>query len=203
MTCLQQFLQPKIDVTQQVLRTGLNYTIYSCTPYINEVNLIMPEKTQQKAQQQQQKTKELKVFSSQVVTLDTIKNDKRKLILLLIIKSFGSISEKALAYLIELLHNEKKIDLGYNIVKLGNKVIVRGLTEDVRALLYVGVAEVNPQTKKLQVTSRGMEFLDSLQLQDPKIDEVLKAVEEVKNKVIPIDEEVATAVQLRQQGGRR
>ena len=163
----------------------------------------MPEKTQQKAQQQQQKTKELKVFSSQVVTLDTIKNDKRKLILLLIIKSFGSISEKALAYLIELLHNEKKIDLGYNIVKLGNKVIVRGLTEDVRALLYVGVAEVNPQTKKLQVTSRGMEFLDSLQLQDPKIDEVLKAVEEVKNKVIPIDEEVATAVQLRQQGGRR
>jgi hypothetical protein len=163
----------------------------------------MPEKTQQKAQQQQQKTKELKVFSTQVVTLDTIKNDKRKLTLLLIIKSFGSISEKALAYLIELLHNEKKIDLGYNIVKLGNKVIVRELTEDIRALLYVGVAEVNPQTKKLQVTSRGMEFLDSLQLQDPKIDEVLKAVEEVKNKVIPIDEEVATAVQLRQQGGRR
>ena len=162
----------------------------------------MPEKTQQKAQQQQQKTKELKVFSTQVVTLDTIKNDKRKLTLLLIIKNFGSISEKALAYLIELLHNEKKIDLGYNIVKLGNKVIVRELTEDIRALLYVGVAEVNPQTKKLQVTSRGMEFLDSLQLQDPKIDEVLKAVEEVKIKVIPIDEEVATAVQLRQQGGR-
>ncbi|MCI4437991.1 MAG: hypothetical protein JHC33_14380 [Ignisphaera sp.] len=162
----------------------------------------MPEKTQQKAQQQQQKTKELKVFSTQVVTLDTIKNDKRKLTLLLIIKNFGSISEKALAYLIELLHNEKKIDLGYNIVKLGNKVIVRELTEDIRALLYVGVAEVNPQTKKLQVTSRGMEFLDSLQLQDPKIDEVLKAVEEVKIKVIPIDEEVATAVQLRRQGGR-
>jgi hypothetical protein len=162
----------------------------------------MPEKTQQKAQQQQ-KTKELKVFSTQVVTLDTIKNDKRKLTLLLIIKSFGSISEKALAYLIELLHNEKKIDLGYTIVKLGNKVIVRELTEDIRALLYVGVAEMNPQSKKLQVTSKGMEFLDSLQLQDPKIDEVLKAVEEVKIKVLPIDEEVATAVQLRQQSGRR
>ncbi|MEM0026614.1 MAG: hypothetical protein QXT53_01585 [Ignisphaera sp.] len=151
----------------------------------------MPEK-----QVQQQKTKELKTFSTQVVTIDTIKNDKRKMTLLHIIKVLNAVSEKGLSYLVTILHDEKKIDLGYTIVKLGNRVIVKDLLEDLKALLYVGLIEADPKTKKLQLTSRGKEFLETLQIMDAKLSEVLSSVEELKSKVVAIDEEVVTATQL-------
>ncbi|MEL9939471.1 MAG: hypothetical protein QW348_00930 [Ignisphaera sp.] len=154
----------------------------------------MPEK-----QVQQQKTKELKTFSTQVVTLDTIKNDKRKMTLLHIIKVLNAVSEKGLSYLVTVLHDEKKVDLGYTIVRLGNRVIVKDLLEDIKALLYVGLIESDPKTKKLQLTSRGKEFLESLQIADTKLSEVLSSVEELKSRVIAVDEEVAAATQLAKQ----
>ena len=149
--------------------------------------------------QQQQKTKELKTFSTQVVTLDAIKNDKRKMTLLHIIKVLNAVSEKGLSYLVTVLHDEKKVDLGYTIVRLGNRVIVKDLLEDIKALLYVGLIESDPKTKKLQLTSRGKEFLESLQIADTKLSEVLSSVEELKSRVIAVDEEVATAAQLAKQ----
>lgn len=148
---------------------------------------------------QQQKTKELKTFSTQVVTLDTIKNDKRKMTLLHIIKVLNAVSEKGLSYLVTVLHDEKKVDLGYTIVRLGNRVIVKDLLEDIKALLYVGLIESDPKTKKLQLTSRGKEFLESLQIADTKLSEVLSSVEELKSRVIAVDEEVAAATQLAKQ----
>jgi|UniRef100_A0A7J2U018 hypothetical protein len=157
----------------------------------------MPEKTQQ------QKTKELKIFSAQVVTLDTIKNDRRKLILLHLIKILNSVSEKGMIHLINSLRDKNKIDLGYSIVKLGNRIIVRELSEDLKALLYVGLIETDPKSKKLQLTSRGKEFLESLQIADSKLNEILKAVEEQKSVVIAIDEEVSAIVQSAQQSARR
>ena len=153
----------------------------------------MPEKTQQ------QKTKELKTFSVQVVTLETVKNDRRKLVLLNMIKVLNSVSEKGLTYLINIMHEEKKIDLGYSIVKLGNRVIVRELSEDIKALLYVGLVETDPKSKKLQLTSRGKEFLENLQVADSKLDEILRIVEEQRSRVVPIDEEVSAVVQTTQQ----
>jgi predicted transcriptional regulator len=159
--------------------------------------LKMPEKTQQ------QKTKELKTFSAQVVTLDTIKNDKRKLTLLHIIKTLNSVSEKGLTHLINILREEKKVDLGYNIVKLGNRIIVRELSEDIKALLYVGLIETEPKSKKLQLTSKGKEFLEGLQVIDSKLNEILKTVEEQKSKIIAIDEEVSAVIQISQQSARR
>lgn len=149
--------------------------------------------------QQQQKTKELKTFSTQVVTLDAIKNDKRKMTLLHIIKVLNAVSEKGLSYLVTVLHDEKKVDLGYTIVRLGNRVIVKDLLEDIKALLYVGLIESDPKTKKLQLTSRGKEFLESLQIADTKLSEVLSSAEELKSRVIAVDEEVATAAQLAKQ----
>jgi len=153
----------------------------------------VPEKTQQ------QKTKELKTFSVQVVTLETVKNDRRKLVLLNMIKVLNSVSEKGLTYLINIMHEEKKIDLGYSIVKLGNRVIVRELSEDIKALLYVGLVETDPKSKKLQLTSRGKEFLENLQVADSKLDEILRIVEEQRSRVVPIDEEVSAVVQTTQQ----
>uniref|UniRef100_A0A7C4BCU3 Uncharacterized protein n=1 Tax=Ignisphaera aggregans TaxID=334771 RepID=A0A7C4BCU3_9CREN len=157
----------------------------------------MPEKTQQ------QKTKELKTFSVQVVTLETVKNDRRKLALLNMIKVLNSVSEKGLTYLINIIHEEKKIDLGYSIVKLGNRFIVRELSEDIKALLYVGLVETDPKSKKLQLTSRGREFLENLQVADSKLDEILRIVEEQKSRVVPIDEEVSAVVQTTQQARRK
>lgn len=157
----------------------------------------MPEKTQQ------QKTKELKTFSVQVVTLETVKNDRRKLVLLNMIKVLNSVSEKGLTHLINIMHEEKKIDLGYSIVKLGNRVIVRELSEDIKALLYVGLVETDPKSKKLQLTSRGKEFLENLQVADSKLDEILRIVEEQRSRVVPIDEEVSAVVQTTQQARRK
>ncbi|MDK6029299.1 hypothetical protein QPL79_07985 [Ignisphaera sp. 4213-co] len=159
----------------------------------------MPEKQQT----QQQKTKELKVFSTQVVTIDAIRNDRRKLTLLYMIKTLNSVSEKGLTHLITILNDEKGVNLGYTIVKLGNRIIVRELLEDIKALLYVGLIETDPKTKKLQLTSKGKEFLETIQTVDKKLSEILGTVEELKTKVVAIDEEVATATQIMQQIRKR
>lgn len=153
----------------------------------------MPEKS---GTQTTQKTKEIKVFSTQVVTIDHIKKDKRKLILLNIIRTCNEISEKGLAHLIALLKDEKNINLGYTILKLGSKVVVRELLEDVKALLYTGLIEVNPKNKKLMLTSNGHEFLDKVmsQIAIENLDAILKTVEELKPKILPLDEEVALVV---------
>jgi hypothetical protein len=153
----------------------------------------MPEKS---GTQTTQKTKEIKVFSAQVVTIDHIKKDKRKLILLNIIRTCNEISEKGLAHLIALLKDEKNINLGYTILKLGSKVVVRELLEDVKALLYTGLIEVNPKNKKLMLTSNGHEFLDKVmsQIAIENLDAILKTVEELKPKILPLDEEVALVV---------
>jgi DUF1009 family protein len=153
----------------------------------------MPEKS---GAQTTQKTKEIKVFSAQVVTIDHIKKDKRKLILLNIIRTCNEISEKGLAHLIALLKDEKNINLGYTILKLGSKVVVRELLEDVKALLYTGLIEVNPKNKKLMLTSNGHEFLDKVmsQIAIENLDAILKTVEELKPKILPLDEEVALVV---------
>jgi hypothetical protein len=153
----------------------------------------MPEKS---GTQTTQKTKEIKVFSAQVVTIDHIKKDRRKLILLNIIRTCNEISEKGLAHLIALLKDEKNINLGYTILKLGSKVVVRELLEDVKALLYTGLIEVNPKNKKLMLTSNGHEFLDKVmsQIAIENLDAILKTVEELKPKILPLDEEVALVV---------
>ncbi|MCC6017096.1 MAG: hypothetical protein LM582_08650 [Desulfurococcaceae archaeon] len=153
----------------------------------------MPEKS---GTQTTQKTKEIKVFSTQVVTIDHIKKDKRKLILLNIVRTCNEISEKGLAHLIALLKDEKNINLGYTILKLGSKVVVRELLEDVKALLYTGLIEVNPKNKKLMLTSNGHEFLDKVmsQIAIENLDAILKTVEELKPKILPLDEEVALVV---------
>uniref|UniRef100_A0A7C5YVQ1 Uncharacterized protein n=1 Tax=Ignisphaera aggregans TaxID=334771 RepID=A0A7C5YVQ1_9CREN len=147
----------------------------------------MPDKTQS----QQQKTKELKTFSTQVITLDQIRNDKRKLTLVYIIKALGEVSEKGLSYLINYLKEEKKINLGYNIVKIGDKIIVRELTEDIKSLLYVGIVEVDPKSKKLKLTSNGQEFLESIKVVDKDVEQLCQIAEEYRNKITAIDEEIS------------
>uniref|UniRef100_A0A7C2ZNL7 Uncharacterized protein n=1 Tax=Ignisphaera aggregans TaxID=334771 RepID=A0A7C2ZNL7_9CREN len=140
----------------------------------------------------QQKSKELKTFSVQVITPEHIKRDKRKLIILKIIRNFNEISEKGLLNLVSILKDEKGINLGYTVAKVGNRVIVKELQEDIRALLYTGLVEVNPKNKKLRLTSNGLEFLDSIagSVTIDNLDAVMQAVEELKPRIQLLDEEV-------------
>lgn len=147
-----------------------------------------PEKT---AGESQQKSKELKIFSTQVITLNHIKKDKRKLLLLNIIKNYNEISERGLAYLLTLLKEEKGINLNFTMIKLGNKTVIKELQEDIKALLYTGLIEVNPRNKKLRITSNGREFLDSLRSELEEFNNIIQAADELKSQVQPIDEETS------------
>jgi len=136
------------------------------------------------------KTKELKIITRHVITIDDIKKDPRKVKLLYIISEIGSISEKALQYLLYYM-KENGYDLGYYFVLLGQTPSSKELLNDTLALRYVGLLETNPR-KKLVVTSLGKEFLDknSNIIPDEEKDQIKKLIEELRIKIAPIDAEV-------------
>ncbi len=135
------------------------------------------------------KTKELKTFSMQVVTPEHIKRDERKMKLLHVIQHLGAISEKALTYLLYYL-KEKGMDLGYHFIVIGGKPMSREVIDDLMALLYTGLVENDPRTKKLRLTSNGMDFMEKNALPKEAVEDLLKAVDELKPKIAPIDAEI-------------
>lgn len=136
----------------------------------------------------QTKSKELKIVSKQVFTPDSLKDDKRKIKLLYIIKSLNGASEKALTIgLYEL--KQKGVDLGYQFNVIGNNVFSPSIKEDLTALLYVGYLENDPVSKKLKLTSAGQEFLDKQQIEDDFKNALSQVLNEIKMKVTAIDEE--------------
>jgi len=141
------------------------------------------------------KTKELKTFSMQVVTVDAIKRDERKMRLLHIIQHLGAVSEKALTYLLYYL-KEKGMDLGYNFIVIGGKPMSREVLDDIMALLYTGLIENDPRTKKLRLTSSGVEFMEKNALPKEVVEDMLKAVDELKSKIAPIDAEIELSTSM-------
>ncbi len=135
----------------------------------------------------QTKSKELKLVTKQVVTSDSVKEDKRKLQLLYLISNFDGISEKALLYAISELKN-KGLDLGYNIVTLGNNVTSPQVKDDLTALLYLGLLE-NDQAKTLKVSSNGKDFLESNPVDEAFKNQLTSLIQELKEKIKAIDEE--------------
>ncbi len=135
----------------------------------------------------QTKSKELKLVTKQVVTSDSVKEDKRKLQLLYLISNFDGISEKALLYTISELKN-KGLDLGYNIVTLGNNVTSPQVKDDLTALLYLGLLE-NDQAKMLKVSSNGKDFLESNTVDEAFKNQLTSLIQELKEKIKAIDEE--------------
>jgi len=136
----------------------------------------------------QTKSKELKIVSKQVITTDSLKDDKRKIKLLYIIKALNGVSEKALTVgLYEL--KQKGLDLGYQFNVIGNNVFSPMIKDDITALLYVGYLENDPKSKKLIITSRGQEFLDSQQIEDDFKNNLAQLLNEIKVKITAIDEE--------------
>lgn len=138
-----------------------------------------------------QKSKELKVFSKQVITIDQIKKDVRKLKLLRIIDVLEEISEKALTHLIYLIQKEKGIDLGYKFFLVAGNPSSKQLLDDIFALLYVGLIETNPRNKKLRLTSIGKEFLEQVTtIPEEEFSPIKSAIEELKSKIQLVDAEV-------------
>ncbi|ABN70380.1 conserved hypothetical protein [Staphylothermus marinus F1] len=136
------------------------------------------------------RSKELKIVTRHVITINDIEKDHRKIKLLYIISQLGSISEKALQYLLYYM-KEKGYDLGYNYVMLGQFPSSKEILNDTLALRYVGLLETNPR-KKLEVTSLGKEFLEkhSNVISDEEKEEIQKLIEELRIKIAPIDAEV-------------
>ncbi|BAB65200.1 MULTISPECIES: hypothetical protein [Sulfurisphaera] len=136
----------------------------------------------------QTKSKELKLTSKQVFTPDSLKDDKRKIKLLYLIKTLNGASEKALTIgLYEL--KQKGLDLGYQFNVIGNNVFSPMIKEDITALLYVGYIENDPQSKKLKLTSSGQEFLDKQQIEDDFKNNLAQLLSDIKMKINAIDEE--------------
>ena len=136
------------------------------------------------------KSKEIKIITKQVYTLDDIKNDLGKIKLLYIFSLTGSISEKALSYLIYEM-KEKGYDLKYDFTMIGSIPSSKKLLNDLLALKYTGLIETTA-TKKLAISSLGREFLEKVGnlISDEEKDLIKKLVEELRVKIKPIDVEV-------------
>ncbi|MCH1770985.1 MULTISPECIES: hypothetical protein [Metallosphaera] len=135
------------------------------------------------------KSKELKTSSKQVISPSVLKEDKRKLQLLYIIKVLGGVTEKGL---ITLLYEgtQKGLNMGHQFNTLGNNLISPTVKEDITSLLYLGYIE-SDQTKKLKLTNDGEEALAANKqlLDEGFINTVNNVVTELKQKIVSIDQE--------------
>ncbi|MET1159954.1 MAG: hypothetical protein ABWW65_03245 [Thermoprotei archaeon] len=136
------------------------------------------------------KSKEIKIITKHVVTLQDIEKDLRKIKLLYIMSEFGEISEKALQYLLYEMKN-KGYDLGYNFTVVGRVPTSKELFNDLIALKYTGLVETNA-IRKLVISSLGREFLEkhSSKISDEEKNNIKNLIEELRVKVKPIDVEV-------------
>ncbi|MEM0361057.1 MAG: hypothetical protein QXT01_03080 [Sulfolobales archaeon] len=139
--------------------------------------------------QQQKQSKELKIVTRPVVTIDSIKGDIAKLKLLHIIKHLNSVSEKALTYLIHLLQSEAKVQLKYSFINIGGIPCSKQLRDDINVLLYLGLVETDSVSRKLKLTSSGVEFLEKHGLSGEELKTLLTSVDELKSKISSIDAE--------------
>ncbi len=148
-------------------------------------------------------SKELRIVTKPVVTIDAVKKDPKKLRILHIVKEMGKISERSLTNLVYMLKKDKNTDIGYDFLVIGDTPSCRALAEDLRILLYLGLLETDPITRKLRLTSAGAEFLEQNKLSDEELENLRKAIEELKPRIVA--EETTTDILLRglRRGGRR
>lgn len=158
----------------------------------------MPQKPQQTSSTT---SKELRIIARPVATLDAVKKDPDKLKLLTIINHLQVISERSLNSLVYALDKEKNIKFKYSFVLVDQIPSSKELSEDVRLLLYLGLVETEPVLRKLRLTSSGKEFLEQNKLDENTLNELLKAVDELKEKIL--GEEKVAEFSARTTKGRR
>lgn len=132
-------------------------------------------------------SKELKIVTRPVVTVDDVLKDTKKVGILSIVNKLGEVSERGLINALYILKSEKNKELGYQFQVIGKAVNSRDLLEDIRILLYLGLLEVT-ERRKLRLTSLGKELLDKVGGGvGGSLEEVLQAVEEIKQRVLSED----------------
>jgi len=143
---------------------------------------------------QQTKSKELKIVTRPVITLDSVKSNKRAMKVLYLISELGSVTEKGLSYVIKEL-SSLGVDLGYRFIDIAGVPTSKELRDDITAMLYVGLLE-SGQGKRVSVTSQGKEVLSQIQLDQ-------EYVETIKSKLPEIKTKLATILAEADLGGRR
>ncbi|MCC6047021.1 MAG: hypothetical protein LM571_02405 [Desulfurococcaceae archaeon] len=144
-------------------------------------------------------SKEIKIVTRPVATLEDVSRDLRKVSLLEVVRNLGEVSERGLISSLYILKSEVGKDLGYQFQVVGSSVSSREVLEDVRVLLYLGLLEVSPR-RKLRLTSLGKEFLEKLSggLRE-RLEDIAKSVEGIKQRVLSED----SLLNLAPAGGRR
>ncbi len=133
------------------------------------------------------KTKELKIITRKVVTLEDVKKNKRMLKLLHIIDHLKEISEPGLIHLLYEMKNAG-VDLGYNFIVVANKPGSKEVHQDLLDLLYLNLVEKDPVRGKLRITSTGKEFLEKNGLPEEEVKPLLAAVDQAFPKIKFIEE---------------
>lgn len=141
----------------------------------------MPQKPQQTSSTT---SKELRIIARPVATPEAVKKDPDKLKLLTIISHLQVISERSLNSLVHALIKEKNVKFRYSFVLVDQIPSSKELSEDIRLLLYLGLIETEPVLRKLRLTSSGKEFLEQNKLDENTLNELLRAVEELKEKIL-------------------
>jgi len=131
--------------------------------------------------QQSTKSKDLKIVSRPVITIDQVKSNTRAVKLLHLIHVLGKVSEKSLPVVIKEL-KDNGLDLGYNIVTIAGSIVSKELKEDLTTLLYTGLIETNQVNRVINLTSLGKEFL-SKNTDEQLLDKIKSKVEELRPKI--------------------
>ncbi len=149
--------------------------------------------------------KELVIITRPAITLEQVKNDKRKRLLLAVLdllNDMRGVYERTLAHLFYWLRQEG-IDLGYTFIMVGDTPTSRNLHEDVMALLYTGLAESDVRTKKIRITSEGKEFLEKHPADPETLNMVKEAIEKLKPKIMALNAQLELTNMLMKPGAPR
>ena len=150
--------------------------------------------------------KELVIIARPAVTIEQVKADERKKKLLLVLKAMedqGGVYERSLAYLMYWLKTEKGLNIDYDFFLVGDTPTSKQLREDLVALLYVGLAETDPKTKKIRLTSDGKEFLEKVGYDKDFYEKIAAAIEEYKPKLVTIEAQIELTTMLMKPGAPR
>jgi hypothetical protein len=151
-------------------------------------------------------TKDFKLVTFKVVTLDQVLKNERLMNLLYLLSKFKELNERTIYHLVHEVQ-EKGLNLGYSFFIVGGHPNSKQLKDDLVALMYVDLVEANPRTKKVKLTGQGLDIIEGYTKELPADKKSLmdNIVDEIKKKITVLDNEVDLEMALKRnrRRGRR
>jgi hypothetical protein len=151
-------------------------------------------------------TKDFKLVTFKVVTLDQVLKNERLMNLLYLLSKFKELNERTIYHLVHEVQ-EKGLNLGYSFFVVGGHPNSKQLKDDLVALMYVDLVEANPRTKKVKLTGQGLDIIEGYTKELPADKKSLmdNIVDEIKKKITVLDNEVDLEMALKRnrRRGRR